>query len=86
MLSQAYIFSVSHEQQSKDIVENTPKMKLKDTRVSSAASSKSTAPIKTTTATTSKTASKWLATSNVSTHATTDKLKPLVTHELSVVS
>ncbi|CAB4000556.1 Transcription initiation factor TFIID subunit 6 [Paramuricea clavata] len=74
---------VSHELQSKDVMEKTPKMKLKDNTVSSTASTKPTA-VKTTTATTSKTDSKWLAASIVSTTAASDKLKPLVTHELSV--
>jgi hypothetical protein len=66
-------------------MEKTPKMKLKDNTVSSTASTKSTA-VKTITAATSKTDSKWLATSILSTTAASDKLKPLVTHELSVVS
>jgi BRCT domain type II-containing protein len=79
------LFSVSHEQQSKDVMDKTQKMKLKDNTVSSAATTKTTS-IKTTTATTSKTDSKWLATSSVSATAASDKLKPLVTHELSVVS
>lgn len=74
---------VSHELQSKDVMEKTPKMKLKDNTVSSTASTKSTA-VKTITAATSKTDSKWLATSILSTTAASDKLKPLVTHELSV--
>ncbi len=80
-----YLFAVSHELQSKDVIDKTPKMKLKDNTVSSSTNTKHTA-VKTTTATTSKTDSKWLATSNVSTTAASDKLKPLVTHELSVVS
>ena len=78
-------FAVSLEVQSKDVMDKTPKMKLKDNTVSSAATTKSST-VKTTTATTSKTDSKWLAASNVSATTSSDKLKPLVTHELSVVS
>lgn len=78
-------FAVSLEVQSKDVMDKTPKMKLKDNTVSSAATTKSST-VKTTTATTSKTDSKWLAASNVSAKTSSDKLKPLVTHELSVVS
>lgn len=66
-------------------MDKTPKMKLKDNTVSSTATTKHST-VKTTTATTSKTDSKWLATSNVSATTSSDKLKPLVTHELSVVS
>lgn len=77
---------MTHEQQSKDVMDKTPKMKLKDTTVNSAANTAKQKPVKTTTAATSKTDSKWSATPNVSTTAASDKLKPLVTHELSVVS
>ncbi|XP_028401111.1 transcription initiation factor TFIID subunit 6-like [Dendronephthya gigantea] len=75
---------VTHEQQSKDVMDKTPKMKLKDTTVISTASTTKQKPVKTTTAATSKTDSKWSAMPNVSATAAPDKLKPLVTHELSV--
>ena len=80
------VFLVSHEQQSKDVIDTTQKMKLKDNTTSSTAASTKPTSIKTTTATTSKTDSKWLATSSASATLVSDKLKPLVTHELSVVS
>ena len=76
---------VTLEVQSKDVMEKAPKMKLKESRLSSSTTAKSTT-IETTTTMTSKMQSKWLAKSNSSSATPSDKLKPLITHELSVVS
>ncbi|XP_046853349.1 transcription initiation factor TFIID subunit 6-like [Xenia sp. Carnegie-2017] len=74
---------VTLEVQSKDVMEKAPKMKLKESRLSSSTTAKSTT-IETTTTMTSKMQSKWLAKSNSSSATPSDKLKPLITHELSV--
>lgn len=69
---------VTHEQQSKDVLETTPKMKVKDSTVSSSTNIKRTSTAAT------KTDRKWFATSSASATGASEKLKPLVTHELSV--
>ena len=72
---------MTHEQQSKDVVETIPKMKIKDSTVSPVVNTKQT-----TTTTTTKTEQKLSTTLSAFSTVPPEKLKPLVTHELSVVS
>lgn len=66
---------VTHEQQSKDVVETIPKMKIKDSTVSPAVNTKQR---------TTKTEQKLFTTPSAFSTVPSEKLKPLVTHELSV--
>lgn len=68
---------MTHEQQSKDVVETIPKMKIKDSTVSPAVNTKQR---------TTKTEQKLFTTPSAFSTVPSEKLKPLVTHELSVVS